>query len=294
MNFCSQMAREAEAELIGTASQAENWLFLEYGGEWGFDAVGENGLPPTVQSWLKKQLATLQASRLVFIKRDRAVDRPNFYLAVTKERDQRLYHWQLDHYEALCALDLSAVVAGSADYTPTTHPLLLVCTNGKRDLCCSKFGLPLYQQLTSNLATTSETCAVWQATHLGGHRYAPVLALFPAGLFYGFVTPDQLPELLGTISAQMIWPKGYRGRTFYSGQVNAADFFVRQATDAWGWSAWADVDSCADEVFFRPIADPSFALLVQLETSHQAVLVSCAGKIGNEPLYRLIAITTVV
>ena len=62
-------------------------------------------------------------------------------------------------------------------------PLLAVCTNSSRDLCCGLDGRALVGTLTS--AVTSSNDRVWECSHLGGHRFAPTALLVGDGLVYG-------------------------------------------------------------------------------------------------------------
>ena len=72
--YCSDLAREADAPLAGTASRAELWLLLEHDAPWGADAVVDNDLPPVVREWLAAQLAALGAAgkaRALLVRQER-------------------------------------------------------------------------------------------------------------------------------------------------------------------------------------------------------------------------------
>ena len=47
------------------------------------------------------------------------------------------------------------------------EPVFLVCTHGKRNVCCARLGVPLAQALA-----TRHPGQVWETTHVGGHRFA--------------------------------------------------------------------------------------------------------------------------
>jgi len=71
------------------------------------------------------------------------------------------------------------LIAG--DFDAPIHPahVDLVCTNGKRDICCAQLGRPLLEQLE---AAGRE---VWETTHIGGHRFGPVHLTLPDGRIWG-------------------------------------------------------------------------------------------------------------
>lgn len=54
----------------------------------------------------------------------------------------------------LAALDLAALAAGTPPGfgARSDEPVLLVCTQGKRDVCCARLGRPLARLLDSQLA----------------------------------------------------------------------------------------------------------------------------------------------
>ena len=71
-------------------------------------------------------------------------------------------------------------------------PQYFVCTNGQRDLCCARFGLPTYAALRERVGER-----VWQTTHVGGHRFAPNVLTLPQAALYGRVQPadvDAVPR----------------------------------------------------------------------------------------------------
>ena len=64
--------------------------------------------------------------------------------------------------------------ASPAPLPPT--PVLLVCTNGRRDVCCAVRGRPVALD-----AAAAAPGRVWEASHTGGHRFAPTGVLLPHG-----------------------------------------------------------------------------------------------------------------
>ena len=88
----------------------------------------------------------------------------------------------------------------------------LVCTHGSRDPCCGLLGIPIFRTLTE-----SAHRPVLQVSHLGGHRFAPVLAAFPEWRFFGHLNPDSCLELDRCLKDEQVFLEGYRGH----GQLKA-------------------------------------------------------------------------
>jgi hypothetical protein len=42
----------------------------------------------------------------------------------------------------------------------------------------------------------SETVTVWQTSHVGGHKFAGNILIYPGGDWYGYVTPADVPRLI--------------------------------------------------------------------------------------------------
>ena len=77
--------------------------------------------------------------------------------------------------DALARGDREAVLASLPGAT-TAAPVLLVCTNGRRDVCCAVRGRPVALE-----AHAAHPGRVWEASHTGGHRFAPTGVLLPHG-----------------------------------------------------------------------------------------------------------------
>lgn len=210
--------------MAGTAVSAPVWVLLEYRQLWQAEATHDNTLPAPVKLWLEEQLGRVNG-RLQFIRQTPYHEPYRCFVSIPDAQNPRLYRFEFAEYEELLDLDLAAVVEGAARYAPnlTAEPLFLVCTNGKRDRCCAKFGMVLYQALRDVAGT-----AVWQTTHLGGHRFAPTLVTFPAGISYGRVTPADVPALLAAQQNEQLFLPCLRGRVNYDAVTQAAEYYLCQ------------------------------------------------------------------
>ncbi len=90
---------------------------------------------------------------------------------------------------------------------PDETPLYLVCTHGKHDPCCALGGRPVAAALAA-----VRPKRVWQASHLGGCRFAATVLVLPLGLMYGRVPPSAAPELIAAAEAGEVIGALLRGR----------------------------------------------------------------------------------
>ena len=223
--YCSE--HNDSEPMAGTADTVDVWLCLEYRPTWKARAQNDNSLSAETTSWLDQTLAGFQADGLKC--------RPQFIRQPETESESvRLllsvggmtYRFSASGYGYLTDLDLPALVrAGSEALREAaellTEPQYLVCTNGQRDLCCARFGLPVYAGLKERVGARA-----WQVTHLGGHRFAPNVLTLPDACLYGRVDADDLDTFLAHTEQGRMAFANLRGRSCYPPVVQAAEVLL--------------------------------------------------------------------
>jgi hypothetical protein len=225
--FCADISRQSGEPLAATASRVDHWLLIEYPGLWSRDVLGGSRLSTRLKSHLDEQLARLSHARLLFIRRPErrgGGDRRLVYVVQTREDGGDVHRLEIGDYAALLDLDVVDVLEGASDLF--ADPVLVVCTHGKRDRCCARYGRPLYERLRDALPGEW----LWQATHLGGDRFAGNLVCLPQGLFFGRVDTGEVWTVLDEYLAGRIALEHYRGRSCHSFPQQAAERAVREAT----------------------------------------------------------------
>jgi hypothetical protein len=231
--FCCELSQANGEALTATASRIDHWLLLEYRGLWGRDALGASLLPVAVKERLRALVGSLSRARLLFVRRPERRSRSGFavFYGRTSERDPWFRSFEVEAYEDLLAVDLAeAFERPSAVGAPLDHPLFVVCTHGKRDPCCARYGRPLYE----GLREAADDRWVWQSTHVGGDRFAGNLVCLPEGVYYGRVSRLDALAVLAEHLAGRIEPAHYRGRCCYSFAVQAAEREVRERSGVLG------------------------------------------------------------
>ena len=238
--YCSQLSRGASERAFGTASVGELWLLIEYARPWGAHALQDSELSAEVKNYLEQLVRRIPRARLLFIKQETKRGQRehgfNFFVIRAAARNPLAVKFKLDDYEQLTNiyLDVSQLAAGEGGACggePLTEPLYLVCTHGKRDKCCAKFGYPLYKSLREEKGNN-----VWQSSHVGGDRFAANLICFPHGLFYAHMTRDEASTVTRAYEQEHIVLDKFRGRACYSYPVQAAEFFIRTEAGLTGLS----------------------------------------------------------
>lgn len=224
--FCADLSRASEEPLGATASRIDNWILVEYRGAWRRDLLDGSLLSPRLKEHLREQLELLRPARLLFVKQPerRAESGRRVLLASTTPGAERLLGLEVEHADDLRDVDLAGTLRGRDEpFHPVADPVLVVCTHGKRDRCCARYGGPLYDALRA-AAPPGE---VWQSTHVGGDRFAGNVVALPQGTFHGRVAPDDVRGLLKAMARGRVDLDRYRGRSAYSFAAQAAERALR-------------------------------------------------------------------
>jgi hypothetical protein len=227
--FCSVRSKEAAETTFGTASTGDAWLLLEYARPWASKAFRDSALPDAVKVYVSGLLKSVPRSRVLLIKQTRKVKGPlTLFVVRSRESSSSILKYEFAEYEQLLDLDLASALAGGSPpgTTPWEEPLFLVCTHGKRDKCCAKFGIPIYKTIQTQAGESS----VWQCSHVGGDRFAANVICFPDGIFYGHVTEETAKLIVKEYDERRIVLTNFRGRSCYPFPVQAAEFFTRRET----------------------------------------------------------------
>ena len=220
---CSNYSTAASEPLIGSAPRVDAWLLLEYRDPWERNALEASAIPQPVKDALLAAERAIPNARLELIRQEtrRGRDGIAFFVARSSPSGSALYRFDLRAYEDVLELDLPAVVNGDARFEAQRagEPLFVVCTNGRRDACCARNGLPLARAMAQ-----AAPGGVWECTHLGGHRLGPNVVSLPDGLMYGRVQAGDVGAILDSsqINLDLL-----RGRSCFDPPAQAAEFFVR-------------------------------------------------------------------
>ena len=223
--FCADLSRENDEPLAATASRIDHWFLVEYRGLWTRDALPGSGLSDQVKQHLREQVASVPHGRLLFVRRPDRRRHPQLlaFTASSRPGETRVTRAEFETYEDLRGLELRSGAE-------IEHPLFLVCTHGKHDPCCARYGRPLFEALRDEL----EPEWAWQSSHIGGDRFAGNLVCLPEGLYYGRVDREEAGSVLDEHFGRRILLDYYRGRSIYTFPVQAAERWLREQAGVTG------------------------------------------------------------
>lgn len=208
---CSLASLDDDEPMAGTAPTDTEVLLVECPGPWGRDALSDNRLPEAVRD----HLASLDL-KVFLIRRYDGSAGPGthvFHARATADGFE-VGGTVLDRPEDLLDLDGATLPAYDG-------PLWLVCTNGKRDLCCAEVGRPVAGLLAGEWPE-----GTWETTHLGGHRFSATLLALPCGLTLGRLGADTALAACEAVARGEVPLRWTRGRAGRSGLAQARELHV--------------------------------------------------------------------
>jgi hypothetical protein len=223
---CVLLARAHGGQVAGTAPVATGWVLIEQPGSWGRKALTSSGLDPAVGRALDATAGEDVRVQLVRRPSRRGAATPTRRTVVLAHAGPTPWAEQLEvDDDGLAALDprvtRSPTRPGLGE--PVEGPLWLVCTHGKRDRCCATYGRPIVDALAALHGD-----AVWEVSHIGGHRFAGNLVSLPDGAVHGAL---QVADALGVVELQRAGRFSLdhlRGRSGLPRAAQAAEVLVRQ------------------------------------------------------------------
>lgn len=165
---------------------------IEYYGNWGSkvaDIVEKSRLSDALKAQVRQfqEEAPEDVRVLLFKRADRTRSR-SIYLARHTDEGMYLNHIPRDRKN----LDLMGAYRNPV---AAQRDIVLVCTHGKRDKCCAKWGFPMYKSLVDSL---HEGFEVFECTHVGGDRFAANVIWLPYGHCFGHtqLNPEHFAQQL--------------------------------------------------------------------------------------------------
>lgn len=230
---CSSTSLELGEAMAGTAPTARGWLLVEQPGAWGREALTGSRLDPAVALHLKDGAAAAKV-RAQTVRRPTSPggSEPPATLTTGDGRTVVLVGTGVTPWAEVLHLDDAGLLALDPSVCAAPEPpglgrrvdgpLVVVCTHASRDRCCATLGRPI----ASSLAALHGD-AVWETSHLGGHRFAPTLAVLPTGHVYGRLDVATAAAVVQAHERDRCVPGLLRGRSGLPRAAQAAEVHAR-------------------------------------------------------------------
>ncbi len=247
-------------DLAGTGTPFVGYLLVEVAPPWKYDVGESRRFPEGLWEVVKGVWGAGVIAKFTALMPDQEYSREGHTRAILlrKPSDPFFAFYEKEEYlvpeDELIPLvgslaepeELSRFARYEEDATDDVRDIL-VCTHGSHDVCCGKFGHPVYDELRQGYAAGSEgQLRVWRTSHMGGHRFAPNLIDLPEGRYWGRLGPENLENLVsrnGPVSDLRPFHRGWAGLGKFE-QLAEGEVFAREG---WEWAGYPKAGEVLEE-----------------------------------------------
>lgn len=213
---CAQECAALAEPLAGTATTCDYWLVIEQPGAYaGREALLTSGFPAAAGQQLHEAVRATGGKVAM-------VRRPGRH---PLEQVEKRRVWRVSGRPTVAryadfddpAEIVDWVLAKNADQFGhiAREPVLLICTHGKRDVCCARAG--------RDLLAGAAPLNLWESSHLGGHRFAPVVLELTTGYLHGQVAVADLSAIAEAAASGEVYLPTCRGHFALTPAEQAAE-----------------------------------------------------------------------
>ena len=235
-NYCSVLTRRSAEPLAGTAPYAKHFVFITWPKKyWQYEALdSKGGFPKGLKKWMKEQSLVNGKISIRLVSQ----------VGMNQDKVKIFIYPEKYCYSNVLPSQIPAVLESyfqdgiTASFSPNSIEVdqIFICTHGRHDKCCAKFGQKLAAEMRYNVSRKNSAVEVWDSSHLGGHRFAATIIDFPTGRAYGNLSVDEVPNYLASREASQVYGVAYRGSVFLSGLEQVAEAHVQHFCFKRKWS----------------------------------------------------------
>lgn len=220
--FCSAASRYFKEDIHGSAANYNGFILLEHNDPFP-EKISQAHFDPQFIAALQ-ELAKRKKAKLLLIRNRKTSFRVVRLIYV--DCLQQRYFTLHSTPEDLAAIRLEYYIDSPESIWEST-PFFVVCTNGKKDKCCSKFGFPVFKFIENH----DRQMTVFECTHVGGDRFAANAVCMPYGVYYGRVMVEDVDPILAATDQEAIYYPNYRGCSARSFLHQSVECFLREYLD---------------------------------------------------------------
>src|SRR5437763_10461186 len=194
-SFCSELTKQGNEPLAGSAMTAERYIFISWSKKlWARKQYDSQGFPQSLTGYLQN----LQKDQRIFTRliHQHGEDR--------KGNSQIFVMPDCIEYRDVAVQDIELLLREYFEGKPsenyqlstTNGTILFCCTHGKRDRCCAKFGQLTIYELRRLADVRKFNLDVWECTHINADRFAINAFVFPHGYMYGRVRVENARAII--------------------------------------------------------------------------------------------------
>ena len=265
LNYCSVLSRNSAEPLAGSAPFARHFVFITWPKKyWQYEALeAKGGFPQGLKKWMKEQSEVNGKISIRLVSRaGLGQDKVEIYIYPEKYCYSNVLPSQIP---AVLESYFRDGITAAFSPAPIEGEQIFICTHGRHDKCCAKFGQELADKMRYHVSRQKTAVEVWDSSHLGGHRFAATMIDFPTGRAYGHLSADELPNYLASRKAAQVYGRAYRGSVFLSGLEQVAEAHVQHFCFSQEWRCQPQIRKV------EKISDSKFRCLAVLHAAESSV-----------------------
>ena len=265
LNYCSVLSRNSAEPLAGSAPFARHFVFITWPKKyWQYEALeAKGGFPQGLKKWMKEQSEVNGKISIRLVSRaGLGQDKVEIYIYPEKYCYSNVLPSQIP---AVLESYFRDGITTAFSPAPIEGEQIFICTHGRHDKCCAKFGQELADKMRYHVSRQKTAVEVWDSSHLGGHRFAATMIDFPTGRAYGHLSADELPNYLASRKAAQVYGRAYRGSVFLSGLEQVAEAHVQHFCSSQEWRCQPQIRKV------EKIIDSKFRCLAVLHAAESSV-----------------------
>lgn len=218
--FCADGSRAVAENPIGNASTHRVYVLIECPTPWEYRALESSPIPSDLKTLPKELYDQGKPARFLLIHNSKLAQPQQHRVIILEGQEGWSQGYKKQEYQVNDLGEIPAIVEQVLAGSPPVENAVesqtrdfLVCTHGSHDQCCARYGKPFFyaaNQLIEELSLGDQV-RVWEASHFGGHRFAPTVIDFPSGRYYGGLEPTALKAILQQTEVPEAFAHMYRG-----------------------------------------------------------------------------------
>ena len=202
--FCADNSREQGEELIGTATNNQNYVLIECPQPWVSSAFDSKWVPENLNVLVKECKRAKLPIRFLLIANNTSHKVDSTTLLIY-EIDKGLgsgyskREFKLENIEQAATTVKKWLKGKNSKYEVETNITrdFLVCTHGSHDKCCARYGGKFHFHACNKITEMGlKNVRIWKSSHFGGHRFAPTMIDLPNGRYYGNLDSTSFQSIL--------------------------------------------------------------------------------------------------
>ncbi len=219
--FCAESSRQADEDIIGSGTNYQTYVLIESRPPWKSDAFESKFIPDNLKKLVAEIKRTKLSIRFLLINSGqlKSTHEKTKVLIYDKKKEwlsngYTKQEFNVENFEQVAPVVrqyLSGEVPDCESEENQTRDIL-VCTHGSHDKCCARYGNPFYFKAVTTIFNLGlSNVRIWQASHFGGHRFAPTALDFPDGRYYGVLDQESFSSILTRTGDISCLKRVYRG-----------------------------------------------------------------------------------